>query len=57
MLLKRVLASAVADYLKDAKLDYSLSVFLPETTFGSALLNKEELKLLLKVENVKGSVL
>lgn len=57
MLLKRVLASAVADYLKDAKLDYSLSVFVPETTFGSALLNKEELKLLLKVENVKGSVL
>ncbi|CAD8051446.1 unnamed protein product [Paramecium sonneborni] len=57
MLLKRVLASAVADYLREAKMDYSLSVFVPETTFGAALLNKEELKILLRMDNQQGSIL
>lgn len=53
LLLKRVLASSVAEYLKENKFEYSLSVFVPETTFGNSLLSKDELKILLKYENTK----
>jgi len=51
--LKRVLASSVAEYLRENKFEYSLSVFVPETTFGNSLLSKDELKILLKYENTK----
>lgn len=44
-----MVASLIADHLKIQKLDYCLSVFLPES--GYSVLNHQELKLLMKVES------
>lgn len=49
LFVKKVCSSLIADYLRASSLDYSLSVFVPESGFGQSLLLTQELSSLLKI--------